>query len=266
MAQHLVDALAICIPAAFFIGAILVGRILERAWPAEVDQPASEIAADYRLAALNYLINAGLALVPAIFAGGAGIGLIRLETDGWRFFPSLLIYILTLDLMLYWFHRAQHQIPALWAMHSLHHSSEALTVSTGGRHFWLEGTLKRAFLFPLTAWIFAVPASVSAAAVLLYLVVDSCAHLNVRVELGRFSLWVNNPQYHRIHHSARPAHTNRNFADLLPFWDILFGTVWRPDRGEWPATGLGTGEKPSGIVDGLVWPLRRRPRLSRVAG
>ena len=50
MSQHIVDAIAICIPAAFFIAAILVGRILERARPAEADQPASEIAVDYRLA------------------------------------------------------------------------------------------------------------------------------------------------------------------------------------------------------------------------
>ena len=100
MSQHLADALAICIPAAFFIAAVLVGRILERTWPAEPDQPASEIAADYRLAALNYLTNAGLALAPAIFVGHAGMGLIRLETDGWRFVPSLLIYVLSLDFLL----------------------------------------------------------------------------------------------------------------------------------------------------------------------
>jgi sterol desaturase/sphingolipid hydroxylase (fatty acid hydroxylase superfamily) len=31
---------------------------------------------------------------------------------------------------------------------------------------------------------------------------DSCAHLNVRIPLGPFVTWVNNPQWHRIHHSA----------------------------------------------------------------
>jgi sterol desaturase/sphingolipid hydroxylase (fatty acid hydroxylase superfamily) len=266
MSQHLTNVLAICIPAAFFIAAVLGGRILERAWPIEADQPASEIAVDYRLAALNYLTNAGLSLLPGIFAGIGGMGLIQLGAEGWRFVPSLLIYMLSLDLMLYWFHRAQHQVPILWAMHSLHHSSETLTVSTCARHFWFEGTLKRAFLFPLTAWIFAVPAAVSATAALLYLLVDSCAHLNVRADLGRFSLWINNPQYHRIHHSTQKVHANSNFADFLPLWDILFGTARRPGPDEWPATGLATREKPSGIVDGLNWPLRRRRQLSRAAG
>lgn len=266
MFPHFADTLVICAPATLFAAAVVAGRILERARPIEAIQPASEIAIDYRLAALNYLVNAGLSLLPGISVGLSGMGLIRLRTDGWCFVPSILIYMLTLDLMLYWFHRAQHRIPLLWAMHSLHHSGEALTVSTGARHFWLEATLKRAFLFPLTAWIFAVPAAVSTTGALLYFVVDCCAHMNVRVELGRFALWVNNPQIHRIHHSALREHANRNFADFLPLWDILFGTAWRPSLNEWPATGLGAREKPSGIVDGLMWPLRRPSQLSRSGG
>jgi sterol desaturase/sphingolipid hydroxylase (fatty acid hydroxylase superfamily) len=266
VSQYLADVLVVCIPATLFVAAVLAGRIVERAWPIEASQPASEIAVDYRLAALNYGANASQLLLPGIIAGIGGLGLIRLGAEGWRFVLSLLIYMLTLDLMLYWFHRAQHQVPVLWAMHSLHHSSEALTVSTGARHFWLEGTLKRAFLFPLTAWIFEVPAAVTATAALLYLLVDSCAHLNVSVDLGRFAFWVNNPQYQRIHHSVREEHANRNFSDLLPLWDILFGTVSRPGLDEWPATGLAARRKPSGIVDGLMWPLRRRPWLSRGVG
>jgi sterol desaturase/sphingolipid hydroxylase (fatty acid hydroxylase superfamily) len=257
MPSYLADGLVICIPGMLFVLAILVGRILERAWPIEAHQSFAEIAIDYRLAALNLLANAGLAMMPTLFASVTGAGLIRLEADGWQFIPSLLIYLLTLDLMLYWFHRAQHRIPILWAMHSLHHSGEALTVSSGARHFWLEGPLKRAFLFPLTAWIFSMPATVLAAAIAIYFLIDSCAHLNVRICLGRFTLCINNPQYHRIHHSACQVHVNRNFADLLPLWDILFGTIWRPSPADWPATGLGTAEKPSSLLDGLLWPLRQ---------
>lgn len=29
---------------------------------------------------------------------------------------------------------------------------------------------------------------------------------------------------HRVHHSARPEETNRNFGFNLPWWDRLFGT------------------------------------------
>jgi sterol desaturase/sphingolipid hydroxylase (fatty acid hydroxylase superfamily) len=34
-----------------------------------------------------------------------------------------------------------HKFPMLWAMHSLHHSGETLTIITGARHFWLEDVI-----------------------------------------------------------------------------------------------------------------------------
>jgi len=45
------------------------------------------------------------------------------------------------------------------------------------------------------------------------------------------------PQVHRIHHSVDPSHYNRNFADALPLFDILFGTYYRPQAQEFAATG-----------------------------
>jgi sterol desaturase/sphingolipid hydroxylase (fatty acid hydroxylase superfamily) len=254
-----IDLLALCVPAAVFVIAVMIGRLLERAWPIEADQPVEEIAIDYRLAVLNLLVAGGLSLLPISLAAGE-TRLVRFDATGWHFVPALVLYLLMLDLMLYWFHRAQHAVPFLWAMHSLHHSCEALTVATGARHFWLEGTVKRLFLLPLTAWICAVPAAVGTSAALLYLIVDSCAHLNVRAGLGRCALLVNNPQFHRLHHSAQPEHANKNFADLLPVWDVLFGTVWRLSPDEWPATGLTSLDRPRGVIDGLIWPVRSRTR------
>jgi sterol desaturase/sphingolipid hydroxylase (fatty acid hydroxylase superfamily) len=47
------------------------------------------------------------------------------------------------------------------------------------------------------------------------------------------------PQVHRIHHSVNAEHHNRNFADVLPIFDIVFGTYHRPIGEERPAAGLG---------------------------
>jgi sterol desaturase/sphingolipid hydroxylase (fatty acid hydroxylase superfamily) len=50
------------------------------------------------------------------------------------------------------------------------------------------------------------------------------------------------PQVHRIHHSVDAEHYNRNFADALPIFDIVFGTYypsWKrrvPCYGPWPPT------------------------------
>jgi hypothetical protein len=46
-------------------------------------------------------------------------------------------------------------------------------------------------------------------------------------------------QVHRIHHSVDAEHYNRNFADVLAIFDVAFGTYYRPETEEFPATGLG---------------------------
>jgi sterol desaturase/sphingolipid hydroxylase (fatty acid hydroxylase superfamily) len=81
------------------------------------------------------------------------------------------------------------------------------------------------------------------------------AHLNLRVDLGRYVTWVNNPQYHRLHHSSRAEHFDHNFTQLLPLWDHLFGTLWVPAKHEWPATGLDDGTQPRSLLGAIGWPL-----------
>jgi sterol desaturase/sphingolipid hydroxylase (fatty acid hydroxylase superfamily) len=41
-----------------------------------------------------------------------------------------------------------------------------------------------------------------------------------------------------------PEHQDKNFADALPIFDIIFGTYHRPALDEFPHTGLYSGEPP----------------------
>jgi sterol desaturase/sphingolipid hydroxylase (fatty acid hydroxylase superfamily) len=192
---------------------------------------------------------------------GVGGGLITLRSDGWwQFGGSLLIFILVSDLYAYWSHRLSHLVPALWAMHSFHHSAEAMTLITGARHHWLE-TLITSACFPLMAVLFNVPPAIATTALFIGFLPNGCVHLNVRFGLGRYSTWVNSPQWHRIHHSVQPEHMNKNFAAILPLWDLVFGTAWIPGADEFPDTGLVAGENP-GLVEAVVWPFRH----SRIFG
>jgi len=63
-------------------------------------------------------------------------------------------------------------------------------------------------------------------------------------------------QNHRIHHSIEPQHWNKNFCKLLPLFDVIFGTAWKPGKDEFPKTELAGGEKPTGFLDGIIWPIR----------
>ena len=238
---------------------IVAGRIVERRNPVERDQSRSELRLDYQMVFVNLFLNGLLAryvgALGALVIGAAGGGLIALPAHGWGLAVSAIVAVLTMEFVSYWWHRAQHAVPFLWSMHTLHHSAEALTITTGARHFWFENIFPMGII-PVVAIIIKIPPQLINILPLIYLL-ETFSHLNARIAMGRFSLWVVSPQFHRIHHSAEPQHADRNFCKLLPIMDVLFGTAWIPQESEFPKTGLTSGAKPAGIWDGIVWPLRR---------
>src|SRR5215469_13766934 len=231
----------------------------ERKCPA-TEQPLDDVIMDWKLAVIHLGLNKMLAPVTAasgaMIVNAMGGGWIQLRADGWWFLLSVVAVILVADFWTYIMHRAMHKFPVLWAMHSLHHSAETLTIITGARHFWLEDTISAAIL-PVLAIIFKVPPEVWVAVPMLYFIPEGLVHTNVRLSLGRFALVLNNPQYHRIHHSLEPQHFNKNFCKMLPLFDVIFGTAWKPGKDEFPKTGL-AGEKATGYLDGIIWPVRHK--------
>jgi sterol desaturase/sphingolipid hydroxylase (fatty acid hydroxylase superfamily) len=202
-------------------------------------------------------------LVTGFITQELGLGLVALPVAGWGLLWAIPAYCLAIDFLEYAFHRAQHRVPLLWAMHSLHHSARPVNAATTYRHFWLEPAMKMLFIYPLAAVFFqASPIVLVANGLLCYNSVF--AHLNLRISLGPAWALINNPAYHRLHHSARPEHFNRNFADIFPLFDLVFGTAQRPVKGEAVATGLDTGEVPADLAEAALWPWRRRlARLRR---
>ena len=238
---------------------LLVARQFEKRSPIERDQSTADVIVDWKLSGLNFATKQ--LLVPATNAcammvvNAAGGGWINLRSDGWWFLLSFIVLSIAIDFWTYIVHRAQHKFPVLWAMHSLHHSAEALSMVTGARHFWLESAINTA-VFPVMGIIFKVPPEVATTVAFIYLLPDGMAHLNIRLSLGRFVLVLNNPQYHRIHHSVEPQHRDKNFCRMLPVFDVIFGTAWKPGKDEFPKTGLDSGEKATGFLDGIIWPIR----------
>jgi sterol desaturase/sphingolipid hydroxylase (fatty acid hydroxylase superfamily) len=182
---------------------------------------------------------------------------VALPSEGWWFPFSLLIYLVIFDLQQYAVHRLAHRNAFFWSMHSLHHSARVVTVSSCTRHFWLEGVAGVALGLPLGLAL-SVPVEILIVAAPLRSIIVALAHANVRASFGFLSLLVTGPQYHRIHHSSRPEHIDKNFAELFPLWDVIFGTAWRPKPDEFPATGLASGDLPAGFLDLIVWPVRHR--------
>jgi sterol desaturase/sphingolipid hydroxylase (fatty acid hydroxylase superfamily) len=158
-----------------------------------------------------------------------------------------------MDLGEYLFHRAQHAIPFLWAMHSLHHSDTALNVTSAQRHFWLEPAMKSVTIWLLVSLLFRADTLIFTTYFLASLA-NLLFHSNLRLGVGRASWLINTPQYHRLHHSIEPEHNGVNYAAILPIFDVLTGAYRRPRAGEYPATGL--PERSARPHELLVWPAR----------
>ena len=153
------------------------------------------------------------------------------------------------DFFFYWFHRTLHRTPLLWAHHKLHHMDQELEAITIARQNWIEVfiaalaiSLPMMILFKLDnldPWKFGV---VTGSILTVLTTLFTIGHLNVRWQVGRASFLYCSPQVHRIHHSRLPQHQDRNFAFVLPLWDVIFGTYYAPFWDEFPPSGV-EGEK-----------------------
>ena len=147
------------------------------------------------------------------------------------------------DFWFYWSHRIEHKVPILWEFHKIHHSDERMNTSTWARDHFLQESWRAFFsVFTLGMIVDLHLAEAGKAALYstMFLIgLSMFYHSAIRVRVPWLDRILVTPQVHRIHHSVDAEHYNRNFADALPIFDIVFGTYYRPAREEFPATGLG---------------------------
>lgn len=163
---------------------------------------------------------------------------------------GLPVVLLVRDLGEYLFHRAQHAVPFMWAMHSLHHSDPDMMSLTGQRHFWGEQFVKQLTIWPAAFLVISPTPEMIFWAGLLSLW-NFGLHSGLPVDFGRWSWLLNCPEYHRRHHSMDPEHYCSNYAAMFPIFDVLAGAYHRADGHH--RTGL--ARKPENIAELLVWPL-----------
>ena len=213
---------------------------------------------DWRINLQSWVINTAIAMAFAQYwprwMGGSLIDAATLPL--WLAVP---LYLVVRDFFEWLFHLAQHRVPVLWAMHSLHHSDEEMTALTTNRHFWGDQLIKALTIWSAASMVVRGTETLAYiyAAVGLY---HYFVHARLHVDFGRLSWLLNCPAYHRRHHSRLPEHYDSNLAALFPIWDVMFGTYRRPDG--WPPCGLDEG-RPRSFRELLNWPLRHRLRQAQ---
>ena len=239
---------------AFLILSICVFAVLgllERLWPAR-REPGDRLL-NLQMWGLRLLIQFGvlptIGLLTAMLARKAGVRL--LSTAEWPLLWGFLAYLVVADFSEYLFHRAQHTIPILWKMHSLHHSDPSVNATTAECHWWGDSLVKAVTIWPAVAFVMGPGPQI-------YLLYGLASfyhyfiHANLRVNFGGLSWALNSPAYHRLHHSIDPGDYGVNYAALFPIFDVLFGSYRRPTR--FAQTGL--AHRPTSAVEAAVWPAR----------
>ena len=169
----------------------------------------------------------------------------------WMLLYSL-VTLLCYDFVFYSIHHTMHKVPALWAIHKVHHSAEVLTPLTRTReHFvagpiWATGgALSYGFAGGIFAYLF--NGGITAATLfnigffaLLFGFNGSFRHYHVQFRYPRWlEHWLQSPTMHHIHHSYLEKHWDTNFAAVTSIWDRLFGTMYIPEKDEYTPWGIG---------------------------
>lgn len=165
------------------------------------------------------------------------------------------------DFCLYWAHRALHQNPYLWRVHAIHHAVKELDwLASYHAHPLDEIVLTGAALGAVCLLGFS-PVAIGVY-LLVYSYIAVAVHLNTRVTIGPLKWVIGSPEFHHWHHSNEADARDRNFAAIIPLWDVLFGTIFLPRRAP-RAYGIDE-DMPPGYVDQTFHPFRRRARSAPV--
>ena len=232
--------------------------ILERLLPARVSDYSKRALVNATL----QLINLGLILlVPitliaaALFALFNQFGVFNLIQLG--LWTKIVACWLILDLLMYALHRAYHGIGLLWRFHKVHHSDQALDLTTTFRTHPVE-TLITLLVRAGAIVLLGMPLL----GVIIYEIVV-CAmalfiHANMRLNrsLDNLLRWILvTPSLHRIHHGADPEEYGSNFGLVISVWDRVFGTL-RLEHVTADSTqiGLPESDRDSGVLALLKQP------------
>jgi sterol desaturase/sphingolipid hydroxylase (fatty acid hydroxylase superfamily) len=226
---------------AVVVGAVLIAFLVyERVRPA-VEHPllvrfrGAPAAAWRRLVrntslfGINLLIGPLIVVPITVWAEQFTTGLRPGWLSGWG---GLALDLVLLDFWIYWWHRANHEIPFLWRFHQVHHFDELLDSTTALRFHFGEVVLS-ALVRAVVIIGFDIPLSSVLLFEALVLISTIFHHSDARLPPGleqALSRVIITPSIHWVHHHALRADTDSNYGTIFSFWDPLFRSRSRTRR------------------------------------
>lgn len=206
------------------------------------------------------LISAVVSLAIVVPVSQAAAGLEIGLRPGWATGAAgLAVDLLLLDFLIYWWHRANHELRLLWRFHEVHHLDRFLDATTAIRFHFGEVILSAVARAGVIA-LFAIPLTSVLTFEALVLAAAGFHHSNLKLppRLEQALSWiVVTPSIHWVHHHRIRRDTDSNYATVLSLWDRLFGT--RSATRRTPEMEIGVeGREEQRLPSLLLWPFRPR--------
>jgi sterol desaturase/sphingolipid hydroxylase (fatty acid hydroxylase superfamily) len=174
---------------------------------------------------------------------------------------QLVLALVMGDFIGYWQHRLFHR-GRLWRFHAVHHSSKTLDWLAATRIHPINDLIgKLAITAPLAFAGFDIKVLAGVAPLLTLHALF--IHADVPWSFGPLKYVISSPCFHRWHHTSEAEGLDKNFAGLLPVWDLVFGTFFMPDR--IPVRFGVDDQVPEGLWGQLIWPFRRHDATPQIA-
>lgn len=236
----------------------IVFIFLEKLFPKYPEQPIlrPEWQLDLGYFAVNHLFIGILIMIangfaPAVF-GWAVNDEVRRFVSGLWLPAQVLLLMFCADFVQYWIHRAYHEVPWLWGLHAVHHSTEYLDWLAGSRTHLLQTAIDRALVMvplyllgPRTEALNLYVVLIAFQAVLI--------HSNFRLPFGPLGYVFVTPKFHHWHHSKDKPAIDTNYAAHMPVLDLMFGTFHMP-KDHWPKEYGTTKPLPRTFAGQFVYP------------
>jgi sterol desaturase/sphingolipid hydroxylase (fatty acid hydroxylase superfamily) len=145
-----------------------------------------------------------------------------------------------------------HAVPALRAIHSVHHSAENLNFLSAFRihlfEYIFDGLIT---LVPVI--ILGIPPAMWLPVYLSFIVLNAMQHSDIDISFGQLNRIFVSPRFHAIHHSRNRSDYSSNYGSLFTIWDILFGTA-KFSASQLNSYGLPRLKIPASFFGQLVFP------------
>lgn len=167
------------------------------------------------------------------------------------------VSLVVIDFIAWLAHYLQHKSVFLWQFHKVHHSAEVMHPVSNFREHPVDNLLYvvmtgvgyGAIFGIATNWVGFTPSVPSLLGVPIFHLLFNVAGYNLRHSHiwlrwpGKLSMVFPSPAHHHVHHSCHPDHIDKNFAFMLPVWDVIFRTYHMPDDNRDVKFGIGKEDK-----------------------